>query len=266
MIDSGLSKIQTKRRRAVGNIRKISLYVVVLLFACSLSGTFAYGQNDDNTKNVLKQGLLGAGVGAISSSASGGNAGSGALIGAGTSVIGSALLDAVTGPSSSSSSRRAPPPQDDYYYADSQDDYYYEEEPPQESGTSKVLKQGLVGAGTGALASGMSGGNAGKGALIGAGTSVIGSALLDAMTTPAPQKRRVRRKAPQQQQQQYQPQAYQQQYQPQPYQQQYQAPSQPTPQNIQVSDEVVGSGEGKKKIVKKYDPSGKLVSEEEIYY
>lgn len=48
----------------------------------------------------------------------------------------------------------------------------------------KVIKQGLVGAATGAIAAEASGGKAGKGALIGAGTNVIGSALLDAITTP----------------------------------------------------------------------------------
>ncbi len=248
------------------NFKKIAAFLMTLLFICDFLAVFAYGQ-DDNTKNVLKQGLLGAGVGAISSSASGGKAGQGALIGAGTSVIGSALLDAITGPSSSSSSRRsAPQATDDYYYADSPQDYYYEE-PPQESGTSKVLKQGLVGAGTGALASGMSGGDAGKGALIGAGTSVIGNALLDAITQPPQQRRKVYRRAPQQQPpQQYQPQAYQQQYQPQPYQQQYQPPQAAQAQNIKVSDEIVGSPEGKKRVIKKYDANGKLVSEEETYY
>ncbi len=243
------------------NAKKLFVISVAVLTICDSFMPLVYGQDDDNTRNVLKQGLLGAGVGAISSSASGGNAGQGALIGAGTSVIGSALLDAITGPSSSSSSRRSAPP-DDYYYADSPQDYYYEE-PPQESGTSKVLKQGLVGAGTGALASGMSGGDAGKGALIGAGTAVIGNALLDAITTPPQQRRRVYRKAPPPQQ--YPPQGYQQYQAAQPYQPQYQqAPNGVQPQNIQVSDEV--GSEGKKKIIKKYDASGKLVSEEEIYY
>ncbi|MBU0881243.1 MAG: hypothetical protein KKE81_03490, partial [Candidatus Omnitrophica bacterium] len=246
----------------VRNLKKLPVYLIMILFTCDLLAVFAHGQ-DDNTKNVLKQGLLGAGVGAISSSASGGKAGQGALIGAGTAVIGSALLDAITGPSASSSpARRSAPPPDDYYYADSPQDYYYEE-PPQESGTSKVLKQGLVGAGTGALASGMSGGDAGKGALIGAGTSVIGGALLDVITAPPPQRRKVYRRPPSQQ---YPPQAYQQQYQPQPYQQQYQPAPATQAQNIKVSDEIVGSGEGKKRIVKKYDANGKLVSEEETYY
>jgi hypothetical protein len=49
--------------------------------------------DDDSSRNIIKQGLLGAGVGAISASASGGKAGKGALIGAGTNVIGGALLD-----------------------------------------------------------------------------------------------------------------------------------------------------------------------------
>ena len=53
----------------------------------------------------------------IAASASGGRAGQGALIGAGTGIIGSALLDALTGPSTSAR-RSGPPPQDDYYYAD----------------------------------------------------------------------------------------------------------------------------------------------------
>src|SRR3989338_7126102 len=76
-----------------------------LLVAALLTG-LAYG-DEDSTKNILKQGLLGAGVGAISAGSSGGKAGQGALIGAGTSVIGSALLDAITGPSSGSGSGRS---------------------------------------------------------------------------------------------------------------------------------------------------------------
>jgi hypothetical protein len=196
----------------------------------------ACGQDDDNTRNVLKQGLVGAGVGAISSGASGGDAGKGALIGAGTAVIGSALLDAVTGPSTSSRGGRRAAPADDeeYYYADEPEEYY--EEPPQESGTGKVLKQGLVGAGVGAISAGASGGDAGKGALIGAGTTVIGNALLDTITQPPAQRRgKVYKRIPR--------------------------------QNVQVeeapSDETTGS---RKKIIRKYDENGKVVSEEEIYY
>ncbi len=144
------------------------------------------------------------------------------------------------------------------YYEDSYGEYY--EEPPQESSSSKMLKQGLLGAGTGAIAAGASGGNAGQGALIGAGTGVIGGMLLDSLSQPS-QPRRVYRRAPAPQQ--YQAQA---QYQPQT---QYQQPTQYQPQqyqqNVQVSDETSLEG-GKKKVIKKYDDKGKLVSEEEIYY
>ncbi len=53
----------------------------------------------------------------------------------------------------------------------------------QDEYNKKIIKQGLLGAATGALASGASGGKAGTGALIGAGTNIIGGALLDYLTT-----------------------------------------------------------------------------------
>ena len=225
------------------NFKNIFGVFMAVLFTFA-AATAAYSI-EENTKNVLQQGLLGAGTGAIASGVSGGNAGTGALIGAGTNVVGGALLDAMTAPPASTgrSSRRSAPPQAQYY--DDEEDYgngqEYYEEPPQESGTSKVIKQGLLGAGTGALASGMSGGNAGKGALIGAGTNVIGGALLDMMTQPS-QPKRVYRKAPARQQ----PQA---------------------PVRIQQpGDGTVGTGTSQKKIIRKYDDNGKVISEEEIYY
>lgn len=230
----------------------ISIVSLLLVLTC-LTGS-AYCQDDDNTRNVIKQGLLGAGTGAIAAGTSGGNAGTGALVGAGTGVIGSVLLDAMTAPPR----RSAPPPQQVYYAPAAQqqqqqyypaqpaqgDDYYVEEAPqPNTAGT--IIKQGLLGAGTGAIAAGASGGNAGKGALIGAGTGVIGSALLDMATQPQQQPRRVYRRVPVQQT----------------------VPAQSVqPQNVQVQDESAGQGEGRKKVIKKYDANGKLVSEEETYY
>ncbi|MFA6320540.1 MAG: hypothetical protein WCY36_01645 [Candidatus Omnitrophota bacterium] len=216
------------------DIRKFTHPGIFLVILTIVAGE-AYCQ-DDSTRDILKQGLLGAGTGAIAAGATGGKAGQGALIGAGTNVIGGALLDMLTTPSSSS--RRSAQSSQQYY--DDQGEEYYEE-PAQESSTQKVLKQGLLGAGTGAIAAGASGGNAGTGALIGAGTNVVGGALLDALTQPS-QPKRVYRKKPVQQ---------------------YQAPVQ---QNIQVQEEQVGVEGGKKKIVKHYDTNGKLVSEEEIYY
>lgn len=220
-------------------------YIVItgaLVLAALLAGVACADEED--TRNILKQGLLGAGVGAISAGASGGKAGQGALVGAGTAVIGSALLDAITESPSRSRSRRAPaePPPEDYYYSDEPEDYYYVEEEPQESSSQRILKQGLVGAGTGAIAAGVSGGDAGKGALIGAGTSVIGNALLDTLTEPPRQRRgRVYRRIP----------------------------AKTTRQQPQYSSEESTSTTDtgtRKKVIKKYDDNGKLVSEEEIYY
>ena len=51
-----------------------------------------------------------------------------------------------------------------------------------------------------------------------------------------------------------------------PIQQQQQYQPQAPQQNVQVQEEQVGAEGSKKKIVKHYDASGKLVSEEEIYY
>lgn len=231
------------------NHRKIFVLLVTILFL-ALAANISYG-DEEGTRNVLKQGLLGAGTGAIASGASGGNAGTGALIGAGTGVIGGALLDAVTTPSSSGSSTRRRSSSQKAQYYDDEDNYddgqeYYEEEPPQESTGSKVIKQGLLGAGTGAIAAGASGGDAGKGALIGAGTGAIGGILLDMMTQPS-QPKRVYRKVPAKQQQ---------------------------PKQVvkvqQPGDEDSGSSTATstshKKVVRKYDDSGKVISEEEIYY
>ena len=229
------------------NSRKIyAVPVAALLFF--FVANVVHG-DEEGTKNVLKQGLLGAGTGAIASGASGGNAGTGALIGAGTGVIGGALLDAITTPSTSSSrsSRKSASSQQAQYYDDEEDpddgQEYYEEEPPQESTGSKVIKQGLLGAGTGAIAAGASGGNAGKGALIGAGTGAIGSVLLDMMTQPS-QPKKVYRKVPAKKK------------------------SQQTVKVQQPGDdtESTGTGTSHKKVVRKYDDSGKVISEEEIYY
>jgi hypothetical protein len=225
-------------------------------------GTGNYGEEDPN-KKILKGGLLGAGTGAIASGASGGDAGKGALIGAGTNVIGGALLDTLTAPPKQAAPAQyysqgyAPQPQyqqgyapqtsQQAYYADQnvqQQAYYppqpvYQAAPPREDANMKVLKSGLLGAGTGAIASSASGGSAGKGALIGAGTNVIGGALLDMLSTPS-----------------------------QPQQQQYYAP--PPPQGYYQQQAPSGYGypqaqQPQKKIIRKYDAQGNVISEEEVY-
>lgn len=231
------------------SIQKI-LFVLVIVFAWGLSSAWAggrdpYGQEDPN-KKVLKQGLLGAATGAIAAGASGGKAGTGALIGAGTNVIGGALLDTLTAPSQPAYTQpyggqpqqgyAQPQPgfgQQPVYYGDPPRQPVYAPPPPRRPDPTKnILRQGLLGAGTGAIAAGASGGKAGKGALIGAGTSILGGALLDSLMGPS-------QPAPQ-------PAYYPPQQQPQPYYQNQ--PQQP-----------------KKRIIRKYDAEGNIISEEEIY-
>ncbi len=230
-----------------------------------------YGGQEDPNKKIIKSGLLGAGVGAIASSSSGGDAGKGALIGAGTNVIGGALLDSLTGPS-----QPAPAPQPVYvqqapsyqqpgysqsqYPVQTQGSYqrvepqpvyvqqpsYYQ--PPQEDPNKKIIKSGLLGAGVGAISASASGGDAGKGALIGAGTNVIGGALFDSLLGGGSQ--------PQQQ-----PVYVQQQpvYAQAP---QYQQSSYP---QGSYSSSSTSSRQPQKKIIRKYDKDGNVISEEEIW-
>ncbi len=240
------------------NVVKIPwLFLTVTLFSFSWSVSNAGGQdyagNEDPNKKILKQGLLGAGVGAISAEASGGKAGTGALVGAGTNVIGGALLDTLTTPSQPQRSQQpvyvqqAPQPQ--YVQQSSypvqtqgstqrveQQPVYYQQAPayypPQEDPNKKILKSGLMGAGVGAISASASGGSAGKGALIGAGTNVIGGALLDTLMSPS---------------------------QPQPQPVYYQQAPQYQPQYSSSSTQP------KKKIIRKYDSDGNIISEEEVW-
>ena len=236
----------------------VSVLMSGFLFApiAMAGGTDPYGQEDPN-KKILKSGLLGAGTGAIASSASGGDAGKGALIGAGTNVVGGALLDMLTTPSQPAQPQYvqqgyAQQPvyqQQPVQYAqqpvyDNRQPVYYQQpvyQQPAEDPNKKILKSGLLGAGTGAIAASASGGKAGTGALIGAGTNVIGGALLDTLTAPS---------TPQYAQ----PQPVYYQQQPQYYQQQGAYPQQGYQQAAP-----------KKKIIRKYDSEGNVVSEEEVY-
>lgn len=226
---------------------------IAFSWSVSDAGGQDYYGNEDPNKKILKQGLLGAGVGAISAEASGGKAGTGALVGAGTNVIGGALLDTLTTPSQPQPQQvqyvqAAPQPQyvqQSYpvqpqatYRVESQPVYVqqqpvYYQQPAAEDPNKKILKQGLLGAGVGAISASASGGKAGKGALIGAGTNVIGGALLDSLMGPS---------------QPAQPQPV---YVQQPVYQQQQAYQQPTT--------------AKKKIIRQYDSQGNITSEQEVW-
>lgn len=80
-------------------MKTLRIFLAVFILAeltFSWASAQEYYTQDEQNKKIIKQGLVGAGVGAVASGASGGSAGKGALIGAGTNVIGSALLDTFT--------------------------------------------------------------------------------------------------------------------------------------------------------------------------
>lgn len=76
-------------------MKRLICVVMILGFVAML--VLPAAAEDDSSKKVLKQGILGAVTGAVAADQSGGKAGKGALIGAGTSVIGGAVLDTVFG-------------------------------------------------------------------------------------------------------------------------------------------------------------------------
>ena len=108
----------------------------------------------------------------------------------------------------------------------------------QQNGAQTILKQGILGAAVGGIAAGASGGKAGKGALIGAGTNVIGGALLDTLTGSGSS-------------------------QPQPQPVYYQQAPQYQQQVPQVASQSTAGLH--KKIIRKYNSDGKVVSEEEVW-
>lgn len=70
----------------------------VLIF--SLAAPFSFAARKKSSADLLKEGLLGAGAGAIgglASGAKGGDVWKGALAGAGVNIVGGALLDAISG-------------------------------------------------------------------------------------------------------------------------------------------------------------------------
>jgi hypothetical protein len=250
-------------------IFSIGLTVLIALSSVAQAQGQDYSGNEDPNKKILKSGLLGAGVGAISAEASGGKAGTGALVGAGTNVIGGALLDTLTSSPKPQQQpvyvqqapvyqQQQPVYQQQSYPVQVQQTQYrtepqpvyvqqpvYYQQPPQEDPNKKIIKQGLLGAGVGAISASASGGKAGKGALIGAGTNVIGGALLDTLMGPSTT-------------QQPQPVYVQQQ---QPVYQQYQ---QPAP-SYQQNSGYTSTTQPKKKIVRKFDKDGNVISEEEVW-
>ncbi len=74
-------------------------YIIILAFVFILASSFSYAEGKSSS-DLLKEGLLGAGSGAIgglASGAKGGDIWKGALAGVGVNIVGGALLDAISG-------------------------------------------------------------------------------------------------------------------------------------------------------------------------
>lgn len=74
-------------------------YVAIVVIIVFVAGSISYAAQK-GAGDILKEGLLGAGAGAIGGAASGAkgkNLWKGALAGAGVNIVGGALLDSITG-------------------------------------------------------------------------------------------------------------------------------------------------------------------------
>ena len=79
---------------------KVLLCVVIVVFMIFVSLSDSFAQRRKSSSDLLREGLLGAGAGAIGGAASGAKGGDlwkGALAGAGVNIVGGALLDSMSG-------------------------------------------------------------------------------------------------------------------------------------------------------------------------
>ena len=95
--------------------------IILLILTVLISTSLVYAQSRRNSSNeILKQGLLGAGsgaVGGLASGAKGGDVWKGALAGAGVSIVGGALLDSMSGEQVNTVDRVEQMPSSDAYGA-----------------------------------------------------------------------------------------------------------------------------------------------------
>ena len=76
------------------------ILIVILIATFMLTGSISCAAARKTSSDLLKEGLLGAGAGAVgglASGAKGGDVWKGALAGAGVNIIGGALLDSISG-------------------------------------------------------------------------------------------------------------------------------------------------------------------------
>ena len=97
------------------------------------------------------------------------------------------LAGCATTPTSRTTYQYRDAPQPVYVQSAPQPVYAQSQPSSQDEYNKKLIRQGLLGAATGAIAAETSGGKAGTGALVGAGTNILGGALFDVLTAPQSQ-------------------------------------------------------------------------------
>ena len=81
-------------------MKRICVIALMVVFLALAVNPFAYAGRGKSSSDLLKEGLLGAGsgaVGGLASGAKGGDVWKGALAGAGVNIVGGALLDSISG-------------------------------------------------------------------------------------------------------------------------------------------------------------------------
>ena len=81
-------------------MKKVFIVTLIAAFLAIAVSPVSYAARKKSSGDILKEGVLGAGAGAVgglASGAKGGDVWKGALVGAGVTIVGGALLDAMSG-------------------------------------------------------------------------------------------------------------------------------------------------------------------------
>jgi hypothetical protein len=127
---------------------KAKIFIVVL--ALSMMAVFPVDHSAANSRSsdLLRQGLLGAGAGAVGGAASGAKGGDvwkGALAGAGVNIVGGALLDSLSGEKVSNTQSVDNVPSRDAYSQGYEDGYQNGYKAGYTQGYKDGLREGTIG-------------------------------------------------------------------------------------------------------------------------
>ena len=127
---------------------KTKLFIVVVVLSMMVVFPVDQSLAGSSSSDILKQGLLGAGSGAVGGAASGakgGNLWKGALAGAGVNIVGGALLDSLSGEKVNNTQNVDSSTSRDAYSQGYQDGYQNGYKAGYTQGYKDGLKEGTIG-------------------------------------------------------------------------------------------------------------------------